>query len=376
MQFHCSFCDWRFSNWKTCHVRPWYRIWVFQHSISTVHLFVVSILLHLFISFPCFLWSGLPFMVTPVLYVSYKRTDVNRFFVLFKALSFSPIRPKKTVERNPDCSSASICLDLYPLCSPSFSQTPSSLYALGNITAFCLLNVMDSVFSPLRLAIEIEYQYQHHWLAGTLLLALCYSLLYPSLPSFRTLLVSCFIGDFILFFLPKPVRVDASQHIKQKSTKRMSVWSRVKYIWHIMTKSNIKYLLFVFINVGIVPSFHTLCLGYGAITISGQITRHIRETQYVGIFMCIYSITDVIWSNVCGFLSDKYGSTLIIVLSVIAEVCYSTCGLFSSWLPWFFLLLATILRIILSCMLLPSVSPCRMQPFKQKYSLLIAPHSH
>ena len=133
-----------------------------------------------------------------------------------------------------------------------FSQTPSSLYALGNITAFCLLNVMDSVFSPLRLAIEIEYQYQHHWLAGTLLLALCCSLLYPSLPSFRTLLVSCFIGDFILFFLPKPVRVDASQHIKQKSTKRMSVWSRVKYIWHIMTKSNIKYLLFVFINVGIV----------------------------------------------------------------------------------------------------------------------------
>ena len=78
------------------------------------------------------------------------------------------------------------------------------------------------------------------------------------------------------------------------------------------------------------PLFIPLCLGYGAITISGQITRHIRETQYVGIFMCIYSITDVIWSNVCGFLSDKYGSTLIIVLSVIAEVCYSTCGLFSS----------------------------------------------
>ena len=259
MQFHCSFCDWRFSNWKTCHVRPWYRIWVFQHSISTIHLFVVSILLHLFISFPCFLWSGLPFMVTQVLYVSYKRTDVNRFFVLFKALPFSPIRPKKTVERNPDCSSASICLDLYPLCSPSFSQTPSSLYALGNITAFCLLNVMDSVFSPLRLAIEIEYQYQHHWLAWSFLLALCCSLLYPSLPSFRTLLVSCFIGDFILFFLPKPVRVDASQHIKQKSTKRMSVWSRVKYIWHIMTKSNIKYLLFVFINVGIV---HFLFIPY------------------------------------------------------------------------------------------------------------------
>ncbi|KAK8791018.1 hypothetical protein WA158_005649 [Blastocystis sp. Blastoise] len=126
---------------------------------------------------------------------------------------------------------------------------------------------------------------------------------------FIVLSIACFIGDMIIHSLKAPIFPSVISNIHTEKKSKKTVGKRICDIWNLIISPKMRLLLFMYLNDG-----------YANITLCSQITRQIKDTKYVGIFMCIFSICDVLFSNICGRLSDKYGHKLILSLSMISQV--------------------------------------------------------
>jgi hypothetical protein len=68
--------------------------------------------------------------------------------------------------------------------------------------------------------------------------------------------------------------------------------------------------------------------GYQQVFLTSQFTRQLVDLSSVGTLMALFSIADVIFANVHGFLLDKFGHVCVLTLATMGEVV----GLVLSWI--------------------------------------------
>ena len=68
-------------------------------------------------------------------------------------------------------------------------------------------------------------------------------------------------------------------------------------------------------------------LGYQQVFMMSMFTRQILDLKSVGSLMGLYSIMDVIFSFICGRMSDRYGHIAVMTVAVVAGIA----GMVVSW---------------------------------------------
>ena len=96
---------------------------------------------------------------------------------------------------------------------------------------------------------------------------------------------------------------------KKDSEKKSSVLNEIKAVWKTGTTARMLLLLCFFFNDG-----------YQQVFFQSMFTRQIANLATVGTVTGIYSICDVIFSYMHGWLSDRFGHTVVVTLAVLSEI--------------------------------------------------------
>lgn len=60
--------------------------------------------------------------------------------------------------------------------------------------------------------------------------------------------------------------------------------------------------------------------GYQQIFLTSQFTRQLVDLSSVGTLMAVFSIADVIMSNIIGCLCDRWGHTIVLTITIVSEL--------------------------------------------------------
>ena len=106
-------------------------------------------------------------------------------------------------------------------------------------------------------------------------------------------------------------------HLIETKEAKSSALEEIKGVFSLMVKPRMLLLLCFFFNDG-----------YQQVFLTSQFTRQLVDLSSVGTLMALFSIADVIFANVHGFLLDKFGHVCVLTLATMGEVV----GLVLSWI--------------------------------------------
>ena len=105
------------------------------------------------------------------------------------------------------------------------------------------------------------------------------------------------------------IAAEEGQLMNTVSSSRPSVMQEILSVLKLAFKSDMVLLLCFFLN-----------LGYQQVFLTSQFTRQLVDLSSVGTLMAIFSITDVIASNVQGSLCDRFGHACVLTIAIAAEL--------------------------------------------------------
>lgn len=98
--------------------------------------------------------------------------------------------------------------------------------------------------------------------------------------------------------------------VEEKAERRKpSVLKEIKEVLVLSFKPGMALLLCFFLNCG-----------YQQIFLTSQFTRQLVDLSSVGTLMAVFSIADVIMSNIIGCLCDRCGHMIVLTITIVAEL--------------------------------------------------------
>lgn len=171
--------------------------------------------------------------------------------------------------------------------------------------------------------LHIGTDVHHGWNGNTSIL-----FLFLGLFTLLSLLPFGFIRPAVLFTSPEEELLGTpregavvvnfqSDRLVETKEARPSALAEIKGVFSLMVKPRMLLLLCFFFNDG-----------YQQVFLTSQFTRQLVDLSSVGTLMALFSIADVLFAYLHGFLLDKFGHGCVLTLATLGEVG----GLVLSWI--------------------------------------------
>ena len=109
---------------------------------------------------------------------------------------------------------------------------------------------------------------------------------------------------------------EVDEKSSQPPKKNSNFWSEIKSVFKCIVSPRMVHLIcFFFFD------------GYQQVFIQSQFTRQVVDVASIGTIMGIYSIVDVVFSFIHGWLSDRFGHVTVVTLATVFEIA----GIVISW---------------------------------------------
>ena len=104
--------------------------------------------------------------------------------------------------------------------------------------------------------------------------------------------------------------------ITDSEEKKEGIWDNVKSVFNCVFSARMLPILpFFFFD------------GYQQVFVTSMFTRQVVDVASIGTIMGIYSIVDVVFSFIHGWLSDRFGHVTVVTLATVFEIA----GIVISW---------------------------------------------
>ena len=159
---------------------------------------------------------------------------------------------------------------------------------------------------------------------------------------------------------------------KKDKKNSVSLCTRLAAVCKLLVSPKMLFILpFIFAN-GMFPLFPAHSVGYIAIFTPAQVSRQIRDTSIVGLCTAVYSVIEVIFSYVNGFVNDHLGNFWVVLYGTIAQVLFicsfSYCYRLWLWSSLFLRIMRT--RTCTSSLLLMPFTVSVIPSIRTKYFFL------